>query len=144
MTRLQTWYLSRSEFENAERKRRLQQWAARTATASLTAHERKKSLQEGRRFEDALALAAVRGYRLDGVITLEPDRFAGENILAAPPLQLRRLIEQKKVSQVPLVAPADGYHEVWEKLEKEMALMQEQGWQVPQGTAQSRFPKGRA
>ena len=79
---------------------------------------------------DSLALRMVDVYKLDGVITLEPEVFTESGIHAFQPDDLSGVMKDylKKVDRVPLLNIPATYPQIWNNVEKEMSDVVRSGY----------------
>ena len=93
------------------------------AVLTPTAHDINQALQSEKVFAKDLAVRLVEKSGLDAVVTLCPENFSNLKIDAMSPEQLRERLDSRPspVSEVRLLDITASYHQILNKVEKEMA-----------------------
>ena len=93
------------------------------AVLTPTAHDINQALQSEKVFAKDLAVRLVEKSGLDAVVTLFPENFSNLKIDAMSPEQLRERLDSRPspVSEVRLLDITASYHQILNKVEKEMA-----------------------
>ncbi len=111
-------------------KKTLQQLLEILAVLPQTAWDIRKSLDASETdFAVTLAVTAVCAFKLNGLVTLQPDAYKGTQVQAVTPGDVVRILQAgKKTESVPLLDIPASYHEILEDVEREMAEVTRSGY----------------
>lgn len=110
-------------------KKTLKQLLEVLAVLPQTAWDVRKSLGTTETdFEVSLAVTAVLAFKLNGLVTLQPDAYKGTQAQALAAADVVRILKSgNKADNVPLLDIPASYHEILEDVEQEMAEVTRSG-----------------